>query len=244
VRLSLRPCALGLAAALFFSAVPVAPQGKQPDRPLEDILRHAAEKEAEYAGAHALYRYRLSVRVQEFSQDGRLLGEFEQTGDVDFDASGRRRLRLTENPYLDLVQLQLARVELDDLDFIPLFIFKPEQLADYDFTFVTAERVDEVDTYLIRVEPRRAARPGERFFEGLIWIDAHKLDVVRAFGRLKPPRTANAFKGLFQRVEVFRQPVGDFLFPIFVRADDVLVTRPDTVRTRLVVRFSNHERVR
>jgi len=97
-------------------------QGEAPTQPLEEIVRQFAAKEEAYARAHALYRYRLSVKVQEVDEDNQLAGEFEQVADVGFDPSGRRRLTLVGNPRTDLSKFGLTRVELDDLDFIPLFI--------------------------------------------------------------------------------------------------------------------------
>lgn len=223
---------------------PVAPQSQAPSLPLEEIVRQFAQQEDEYARAHTLYSYQLSVKIQEIGEDDQVLGEFEQTAEVDFDPSGRRRSRLLGNPRTDLAHLSVTRIELSDLEFVPLFIFGVEQIPDYDVAFLSKERLDEVATYLFRVTPRRPPRTGERLFEGLIWVDAEKLDVVRAHGRSKPPQTAGALKGLFQRLEIFREPVDGSLFPTYVRADDVLSVRDVPVRARLILRFSNHKRVR
>ena len=243
---------LGVLAVVALAGLPGRPQGEPfglrlqgeaPKQPLEEIVRHFAGKEEEYARAHGLYRYQLTIRVQEVDEDGQVAGEFEQVAEVGFDASGRRRATLAENPRTDLSKLGLTRVELDDLEFIPLFILSPAQIPDYDVTYLTRERVDEVDTYLFRVEPNRPVRPGERFFEGIVWVDADKLDIVRVHGRSLPARSGGAFRGYFQRVEVFREPVDEFLFPTYVRAEDVLSARDHPLKLRLIVRFSNHQRV-
>ncbi len=49
--------------------------------------------------------------------------------------------------------------------------------------------------------------------------------------------------GYFQRMEIFREPVDKFMFPTFIRAEDTLAAREQTVRLQLTVRFSKHERV-
>ena len=234
---------LAVLAVVVLAGLPGRPQGEPPKQPLEEIVRHFAAKEDEYARAHSLYRYQLTIKVQEVDEDGQVAGEFEQVAEVGFDASGRRRATLAQNPRADLSKLGLTRVELDDLDFIPLFILSPAQIPDYDVTYLTRERVDEVDTYLFKLEPK-PVRPGQRRFEGVIWVDAEKLDIVRAHGRSLPARTGGAFRGYFQRVEVFREPVDEFLFPTYVRAEDVLSVRDRPLQLRLVVRFSNHQRVR
>lgn len=221
-----------------------APQGEPPSLPLEEIVRRFAEKEQEYARAHSLFRYRLSVKIQEIGDDDRIVGEFEQVSEVDFDRSGRRLARLVENPHADLLHLGVRQVELDDLLFVPLFILSPEDIPEYEITYVTRERVDEVDTYLFRLKPNHPPRPGQRLFDGIVWVDADKLDIVRAHGRSLPARTGGAFKEYFQRVEVFRQPVDDYLFPTYVRAEDVIAVYQKPTRARLVIRLTNHERVR
>ncbi|HSC78569.1 MAG TPA: hypothetical protein VLB32_08395, partial [Candidatus Acidoferrales bacterium] len=142
---------------LLLSAPPAAPQGRQPTQPLDEIVRHFAEKESEYAAAHRLYNYQLSIRLQELSEDGETLGEFTQSSQVDLDASGRRRQALLENPHNDLTKLEVPRIELDELNFIPLFILTPEQIPDYNVTYITTERIDEVDTYLFHLEPNHPA---------------------------------------------------------------------------------------
>ena len=218
------------------------PQGKQPTQPLDEIVRHFAEKEDEYAAAHGRYNYELSIRVQELSEDGETLGEFTQSSAVDLDPSGRRRQRLLENPHNDLTKLEISRIELDELNFIPLFILTPEQIPEYNVTYLTTERLDEVDTYLFHLEPNHPAHANDRLFEGIVWVDARKLDIVRAHGRVLPARPSGALKEYFRRVEVFREPVDGNLFPTYVRADDVLSVRDVPLKARLVVRFRNHTR--
>ena len=232
----------GVASPLGVSKV--EPQS-EPPLPLDEIVRRFAEKEQEYARAHALYRYQLSVKIQEIGEDNRVVGEFEQDSEVDFDPSGRRRARLRANPRTDLLHLGITRVELDDLEWVPLFILAPKEIPDYEITYLARERLDEVDTYLFRLEPRHPPRVGERFFEGIVWVDAGKLDIVRAHGRSLPgPAERGALRGYFQRLEIFRQPVDAYLFPTYVRADDVVAVNKKPIRARLLLRFTNHERVR
>ena len=229
---------------LLLNSSPAEPQSRAPTQPLEEIVRRFAAKESEYAGAHSLYRYRLTVRVQELGEENRVLGEFEQVGDVDFDPSGRRRMRLVENPRTDLLYLSIPRVELSDLEFIPLFVAPPDDIPKYDITYVDRERVGEVDTYLFRLQPKEVVRLPEELFEGVVDVDAEHLDVVRALGKLLPVRGGGVFGDYFKTVELFREPVDAYLFTTFVRADDIISARGETVRVRLTLRFSNYERIR
>ncbi|MFQ5777379.1 MAG: hypothetical protein ACE5IP_05180 [Terriglobia bacterium] len=241
-RLALRSV---LPVALFLLMAPAAvPQSQEPSQPLDEIVRHFAQKEEDYARAHALYNYQLRIRIQEIAEDNRVVGEFEQVSRVEFDRSGRRVAQVLENPHVDLAHLGVSRVELSDLEFVPLFILGPDDIPDYKVTYLARERLDEVNTYLFRLTPARVARPGDHLFEGIVWVDAQKLDIVRALGRTVPVRATGALNGYFRRVEIFREPVDDSLFTTFVRADDVLAVQDVPIRARLVLRFSKHERVR
>jgi hypothetical protein len=49
-------------------------------------------------------------------------------------------------------------------------------------------------------------------------------------------------KNFFQRVEVYREPVDAYLFPTFVQGDDILSVLDETLRARIILRFSDHKR--
>jgi len=227
---------------LLFSAAGDARQGSSPKLPLEEIVQHFAEKEEEYAAAHARYHYRLQVKVQEISEEGGVLGEFVQLAEV-VGAGGRRRLQLVGNPQADLQYLDVRRVELEDLEFVPLFVLSVEDIPKYDITYLARERVGEVDTYLFRLEPKEIPRYPETLFEGIVYVDADKLDIVRALGRLLPKRDQGALKGYFHRhLELYREPVDGYLFTTYISAEDVIEARGQATRARLILRFSDHQR--
>ena len=217
-----------------------------PRQPLEEIVQRFARKELDYARGHALYQYKLTVRLQELDGEGNVIGELEQESEVTFDRLGKRTLRTLSNPRSDLAYLNIQRIELADLARIPLFIAGPSDIEKYDITYLTSERVDEVQTYLFRLRPKGVPRPRDELFEGVIWVDADQLDIVRVQGRLRPPHNEGALGRYFQQLEVYREPVDEFLLPTFIRGDDIIraIGGDGTVRVRLVVRFSDHKRVR
>lgn len=242
VRLSKRALVLLPLVLLALSDPGLAAQRSQPKLPLEEIVQHFAEKEEEYATAHAKYHYRLRVKVQELDDESDVLGEFEQVGNV-VGAAGRRRLQLAGNPQVDLQYLDVRRVELDDLEFVPLFILSVEDIPKYDVTYLAKERVGEVDTYVFRLEPKEMPRYPETLFEGIVYVDADKLDIVRALGRLLPKREQGVFQGTFSRyLELYREPVDDYLFTTYISAEDVISTREGTTRVHLILRFTDHQR--
>ena len=205
-------------------------------------MQRFAEKESEYAAAHSRYDYNLTVRVQELDADDDVIGSFEQKGRVEFNSRGQRVLTLFSNPQSDLTRLGIQGVSLDDLVRVPLFILRPEEIEKYDITYLTSEKVDEVNTHLFRLRPKGVPRLPDIYFQGIVWVDARHFDVVRAQGRLVPAYTSGVFGRRFQTIEIFRQPVDDYLFTTYVRSDEVLLVRNgEEIRAQLVVRFDGHE---
>lgn len=240
------PVTAALLVLLWLTAAPVVlPAQEAPDLPLEEIVDRFTQKELEYATAHALYQYTLTIRVQELDEKGSVIGEFEQEGTVEFDRRGRRTLLLTSNPRTDLVHLNISRIALEELSRIPLFLVRPENKEKYDITYLTSERVDEVITYLFRIRPKGVPRAYENLFEGVVWVDSEQFDIVRAQGRLRPAHRNGPLGRYFQRMEIYRQPVDGFLFPTYVRSDDIIraVGGEGTLRARLVIRFKDHKKI-
>lgn len=229
-----------LVAILAGSEFSTPAQEPKLPRPLEEIIRHFAQKEAEYARAHALYAYRLTIKLQELGANGNVLGEFNETLAVSRSPTGRRIDRVVEEPKSSLQHLAISRLELFDLRDVPLFTVSPEDLHLYQFDYLGPERVDEVDTFVFRVAPT-AVRSPRPLFEGLLWVDAEKLDVVKAFGRTLPTHGAGVLKDYFPRVEIYREPVGEYLFPTYIQGNDVLRVVGETVHARMILRFSQHE---
>ncbi|MFQ5817498.1 MAG: hypothetical protein ACE5H2_06020 [Terriglobia bacterium] len=209
-------------------------------RPLEEIVQRFAEKEVEYARAHARYAYRLSIKLQELDGAGSVLGEFTEVLEVSLSPTGRRIGRIVEGPTSSLQHLPITRVELFDLSEVPLFTVRPEDLSLYRFNYVGTQRIDEVDTFVFQAIPTTLPR-GKILFEGLLWVDADKLDIVKLFGRSVPARRGGVLKDYFQRVEVYREPVDDHLFPTFIQGDDILRVVDETLRARLILRFFDHQ---
>ncbi len=236
-----------LLPATLFCALALAPAQETPPpqaglpRPLEEIVRHFAEKELEYARAHAQYNYRLAIKIQEIDGDGSVRGEFREVIEASVSPTGRRIDRIVEGPASTLQHLGIQKLELFDLSEVPLFTVSPEDLTLYRFEHVGSERLDEVDTFIFRATPTVQPRD-KMLFEGLLWVDAEKLDVVKAFGRSVPSRRGGVVKNFFPRVEVYREPVDAYLFPTFVQGDDILRVLDEPLRARIILRFSDHKR--
>jgi hypothetical protein len=98
--------------------------------------------------------------------------------------------------------------------------------------------VDELSTYVFRVAPKRMEK-NQRYFQGTIWVDDHDLAVVKSDGKAVPDLKEN----LFPRFVTYRENIeGNFWFPTYTHADDVLHFSHDDVRIRMTVRYRNYKR--
>ena len=58
------------------------------------------------------------------------------------------------------------------------FILTSEQLPQYDLTYAGRQHVDELDTYVFDLEPKRLEK-GQRYFRGRVWVDDKDLQIVK-----------------------------------------------------------------
>jgi len=238
-----------LAGAAAFLAIPAAfAQGQQAASPqaaadpakvaalpipVNEIIRRFAQHESEFKVERDNYTYTQEVLVQE--PDG---GEYRRISDIVFTPAGKRYEKDTFFPVPTLQQISMSSQDLADLENIQPFVLTTDQLPKYDIQFVDTEKVDELDTYVFRVTPKRMEK-NQRYFQGMVWVDDHDLAVVKSDGKAVPDLKDN----LFPRFVTYRENIeGGFWFPTYTRADDILHFQSGDVRMRMTVRYKNYKR--
>ncbi len=217
------------------------PASNTPAIPVDEIIRQFAAKEAEFKKARDNYTYTQLVRIQEYDLDGRRGGEFHRTSEVIFTPEGKRYERITWEPPSTLRRVSLSREDLEDLSSIQPFVLTSDDLGKYILDYQGRERVDEIGTYVFRVRPRRI-EPGQRYFEGTIWVDDQDLQIVKTYGKAVPDYRRRNEENLFPRFETYRENIdGKYWFPTYTRADDILHFKNDDIRIRMVVRYSDYK---
>jgi len=220
--------------------VPAQPVPEAPPLPAEEIIRLFTQKEEELKRARERYNFRQSVRVQEF-EDGAAQGEFQMAGDVVLNAQGERIFRVTQKAASTLRRSAFNEEDVKELAGLPLFILTPEQVAHYELTYMGRQPLDEITTYIFRVQPRQLNRR-QRFYEGVIWVDDRDFAIVRSLGRFVAEVENEAEKKLFERFEIYRELVDDKCwFPTYLRSDDVLKSEAGETRLRLVMRYTDYQ---
>src|SRR6202011_4441879 len=209
--------------------------------PVEEIIRRFSQKEDEYLKSRPNYGFRKSVRIQEYGPEGGVVGEFLRVAQYQKLADGRVALKAIEKPQSTLQGVYLAPEDLDALDRIPAYPLTSGQLAKYDLKFIGRELVDEVDCYIFQVKPKVVER-AKAYFEGVVWVDAQYLEVVKTYGKWVTDQGDTRWIAQlpFSLFETYRENVdGKFWFPNYLRSDDTLHTKEGDIPVRLVIKWTD-----
>jgi len=212
-----------------------------PELPVYEIIRRFAAKEQEFRQARDNYTYTQTVHIQEFDMRGHPGGEFNQTSDIIFTPEGKRYEKITYAPPVTLRKFGVSQEDLDDIANIQPFVLTSQDLGKYDLEYQGRERVDEIGAYVFSVHPRRMV-PGQRYFEGKIWVDDEDMQIVKTYGKAVPDIHSRGGENLFPRFETYRENIdGKYWFPTYTRADDTLRFSNGPVRIRMIVRYTNYK---
>ena len=203
-----------LAAFLLLSSTP----GTDHHRPSpEEIIAAFVEKETEFKKLWQQYTYTQNVLIEELGPGNTVRGRRELTIEVYFTNDGQRRTR-TVSDRGRLATLRVTPQDIDNAVHLQPFVLTEEDVADYKIEYVGEERVDELDTYVFDLKPRRK-RAGKSYFKGRIWVDQVDLQIVMSRGKPVPQSDNNRFP----EFETLREQIdGKNWFPTWTEADDYL----------------------
>lgn len=206
--------------------------------PPPDLARRVAEREAETEAERLRYLYRQRVRVSEAAN----LGLYEEWREVIFLPSGQREERLLGPPVNRLKRLIMTPEDFEDIRQIQPMLLTPETLNLYQVRFRGEEQVDGVDCWVLEVQPRQIFA-GQRYFEGLLFVEQDQLAVIRIDGKAVPPIYKGGKENLFPRFVTMRKKVdGRHWFPDLTWADDTLPFKSGPLRMRLEIRYEDYRR--
>jgi hypothetical protein len=224
---------------------PAPPQGI---RVLEIIQKFAA-KESVFRQARDNYTYTQDVTVQ--TVDGRSVdGEYRQTSDISYDDKGDRVETVTFAPRNTLVRVKMTQEDFDDIRNRMPFVLTTEELPRYDVVYAGQQHVDEIDTYVFDMAPK-TMKEGKRYFQGRIWVDDHDLQIVKTCGKNvstvagksgKKPDSSQ--ENLTPKFVTYREQIdGEYWFPTYMRADDILHFSGHDVHIREIIKYTNYKRL-
>jgi outer membrane lipoprotein-sorting protein len=229
-------CLFVLTAALSFGAA----KGDLTEAQINDIIRKFAAKEADFAKARESYTYRQTARVLEIDENNSTRGKFEIVSDIVFDRDGKRTERIVRAPVTTLVNLQLTPEDEQDLRSVQPFVLTTKDIDKYYVRYLGHETLDEIPCYSFAVKPKKM-EPGQRYFQGIVWVDDRDLQIVKTYGRgvglLK-----KGFDQQFPKFETYREQIdGKYWFPTYTAANDTLWFESGPQRIRMNVRYEDYK---
>ena len=228
---------VGSASASMGPLVNQPPAGTTP----EQIIQRFAAKEAEFKAAREHYTYNQEVKIQ--TLDGSTVdGEYKQNIEITFDDKGRRAEKVLYAPAPTLSRVQMTREDIDDIEKRLPFVLTTEDLPDYNIIYVGQQRVDELNTYVFDVAPKKIEK-NKRYFQGRIFVDQQDMQIVLTDGRNVPEIRKKSEENLFPSFVTYREQVdGKYWFPTYTKAEDNLHFSSGDVHIREIVKYENYKR--
>jgi hypothetical protein len=210
---------------------------------VQDLVQKFAGQEEVFKDARNHYAYTQDVTVQTLDGDT-VSGEFRETTDVLYDDQGRRVEKVTYAPQNTLKGISITKEDYDDFRNRLPFVLTTQDLGQYNISYVGQQHVDEIDTYVFDVAPKKVDKDGgPRFFQGRIWVDNHDFQIVKTCGKNVPDIHKKDSENLTPKFVTYREQIdGQYWFPTYTRADDDLHFRNGDVRIREIVKYTNYKR--
>jgi hypothetical protein len=209
----------------------------------QELIAKTAARENKVKEARSHYTFTQDVMVQ--TLNGKSVdGQFHEVTTVSYDDKGRRKEVVTFAEQSTLRGIQLTEQDMDDIRVFMPWIMTTDEVPQYNLTYAGQQHVDDLDTYVFHVEPKKEEK-GKHYFQGRIWIDNHDLQIVKLCGK-SVPETVHVKKKQRQELRPtfasYRQVVDGNWFPAYARVDDDLNFRTGTVHVREIVKLTGYKR--
>lgn len=229
-----------LAIGLILASVLLQPAyGQDPPRNLAKLV---AQRESATEAERSEYTYRQTVIVEELDDRGAIRGTYREVRDVIFSPTHDRTEVFVGKPENRLRSLRLTDEDFSDIRTIQPLALTEDTLWNYEVKFKGSEQMEDRDCWVLQVRPRQILQ-GQRFFDGLLWVDKTGYDVVRLEGQAVPQVQNMKSENLFPRFTTIRKPIdGKHWFPTYTFADDTLQFRNGPLRERLRISYTDYKR--
>ena len=213
----------------------------------QEIIDKFAAKEAVFKQARDNYTFTQDITVQEL-EGSTVEGEFRLVEDVTYDDHGNRIENVTFAPQPSLRRIGISKEDYEDFRNKLPFVLTTLDLPAYNLLYVGQQHVDEIDTYVFDIAPKTIEKD-KRYFQGRVWVDNHDLQIVKSCGKTVPEvHASNKKKGsqnenLTPKFVTYREQIdGQYWFPTYTSADDVLHFSTGDVRVREIIKYKNYKR--
>jgi hypothetical protein len=207
----------------------------------QEIIQKFAAKEAIFKEARNHYTYTQEIVVQTLDGDT-VDGEFRQKEDILYDDKGSRIEQVTYAPQDTLKRILMTKEDFDDFRNRLPFVMTTEDLPEYDVLYAGQQHVDELDTYVFDLAPKKIQKD-KRYFQGRIWVDNRDFQIVKTCGKNVPDIRKKGSENLTPKFVTYREQIdGQYWFPTYTKADDDLNFSAGPVHVREIVKYTNYKR--
>ncbi len=208
---------------------------------IDRIVKKFTENEAAFRNALTGYVFNRNATFQTIGLGGQVSGSYRRDSFLSLSPEGVRGEKILFAPISTLTEITVTAADIDNLNGVDPFAIDPAVAAQYNFTFVGTEKIDELNLYVFDVSPKVAPDPKKvkrHFFSGRIWVDEQDLTIVKSKGKAVPEQKSEKFPIL----ETWRENVdGKYWFPSFTTGDDELVfDSGQAVKIRVRVKYTNY----
>ena len=221
-----------------------------PSTPPDKIIQQFAAKESEFRKALDYYTYTRDVRVETITDDGKVDGRYEEIADISYSPDGHKLEHVTFAPANTMERITMSPADFSDIEHRLPFVLTAEDIPAYNVNYVGRQKVDEVNTYVFDVAPKKIEK-GRRYLQGRIWVDQQDLQIVLVSGKNVPDDLRRGHEDLSPPFTTYRQQIdGQYWFPVYTKADATLHFpggsgyMAQDVRIRYVVRYKDYKRFR
>ena len=137
-----------------------------------------------------------------------------------------------------LTAFQLDPGDIQDLRDVQPFVLTTNELPKYYIRYLGREKLDEISCYAFAVKPKKL-ESGQRYFEGIVWVDDQDLQIVKSYGRGIGQRKAD---NQYPKFETYREQVdGKYWFPTYTIANATLHFKDNDQRMKMTVKYEDYK---
>jgi hypothetical protein len=209
-----------------------------------EVIQKFTAQETKVKEARDRYTYTQDVMVQTLGDKGSVDGQFHEIASISYDDKGKRTEKVTYAEQSTLRGVQLTQEDMQDIREFMQWILTTNELPQYNLTYSGAQHVDDLDTYVFHVVPKKEEK-GKRYFEGRIWVDNRDFQIVKLCGK-SVPDAVHSKKNKPMDIRLmfagYRQLVDGLWFPAYARVDDTLHFMAQSVHLREVVKLKDYKK--
>src|ERR1700689_2211253 len=218
-----------------FSATLTDPDPSQ----IDNIIEKFAAKEAAFAKARSNFTYRQTAKVMTLDDGGGGTGKWEEVTDIVFSREGARIEKVAYAPPNTLTAISLDPGDIQDVRQVQPFVLTTEEVPKYFIRYLGREQLDEISCYTFAVKPKKM-ESGQRYFEGIVWVDDKDLQIVKSYGRGEGAKQSADHQ--YPKFETYREQIdGKYWFPTYTISNATLHFKENDQRIKETVKYEDYK---